>query len=377
MGEIRQNKVTKQWVIYAPARRKRPQDYQQPHKESKDLPDFDPACPFCPGNEHKLTSIVMELPNQELNHWQTRVIPNKFPALTPNQDVNRFTQGMYMTMPGHGSHEVIIESPRHNRDIAQMSTAEVGSIIETYHKRYVDLMKAPQNMMTLIFRNHGLQAGASLSHPHSQVIVTPMVPHHIRYREEEAQRYFDDWGRCVFCDILMFELQDQQRVIFENQSFVSFVPFAAAVPFEIWIMPKQHQASFSHISDIEKADLSLALHQILLNLSQKLQDPDYNYVINTAAQYRAGEPQLHWYLQIQPKLTTPAGFEMGSGICINPSIPERRCPVFERREVNLRKIKRINNEGFLHILLYIEIEDPYILCLFLKCNRRSPAYPCR
>lgn len=269
-----------------------------------------------------LASIVQEIPGQEPAPWQTRVIPNKFPVLTPKGDIERLTQGIYLAMPGYGQHEVIIESPYHNRDLAQMSIDEVSRVIETYHQRYVDLMQAHHNMMTLIFRNHGAQAGASLSHPHSQIIVTSIVPHHIRWREEEAQRYFDDWGRCVFCDILGFELQDGHRVILENQSFVAFVPFAAEVPFEVWIMPKQHQASFSHLSDTEKSDLTLALHQILVKLSQKLQDPDYNYVINTAARYRAGEPQLHWYLQIRPRTTTPAGFEIGSGICINPSIPE-------------------------------------------------------
>jgi UDPglucose--hexose-1-phosphate uridylyltransferase len=322
VSEIRQNKATKQWVIYAPARRKRPQDFQQPHKEHKSLPVFDQTCPFCPGNEHMLASIVQEIPDQGQDPWQTRVIPNKFPALTPKGGTERLTQGIYLAMPGYGQHEVIIESPYHNRDLAQMPTDEVSRVIETYHQRYVDLMQAHQNMMTLIFRNHGAQAGASLSHPHSQVIVTPIVPQYIRWREEEAQRYFDDWGRCVFCDILAFEMQDRQRVILENQSFVAFVPFAAEVPFEIWIMPKQHQASFSHLSDTEKSDLTLALHQVLVKLCQKLQDPDYNYIIHSAAQYRAREPQLHWYLQIRPRLTTPAGFEIGSGICINPSIPE-------------------------------------------------------
>ncbi len=322
MSEIRQNKATKQWVIFAPARNKRPRDFQQFHNGSKDLPAFDPACPFCPGNEHLLSAIAMELPNQAQNHWQTRVILNKFPALTSEGNTHRSVQGPYVAMSGYGRHEVIIESPSHNRDIAQMSTIEVGGIIETYHKRYVDLMKVHQSMMTLIFRNHGARAGTSLIHPHSQIIVTGVVPHQIRWREDEAQRYFDEWGHCVYCDILAFELQDRRRVVGENSSFLAFVPFAAEVPFEIWIMPKQHQASFGHLLDGEKSDLALILHQSLARLASKLHDPDYNYIINTAARYRAGEPQLHWYLQIRPRLTTPAGFEVGSGININPSIPE-------------------------------------------------------
>ena len=322
VSEIRQNKVTKQWVIYAPARRKRPIDFQERHKERKQLPVLDKACPFCPGNEHMLSSIVMEMSHQEQKCWQTRVILNKFPALTPDGDTSRFTQGIYLTMPGYGQHEVIIESPEHNRDIAQMSIAEVEMIVETYHQRYVALMKTHKNLMALIFRNHGPQAGASQNHPHSQIIVTGIIPHHIRLREEEAQRYFDEWGRCVYCDMIEFEQQDRQRVVLENQSFLAFIPFAAEVPFEVWIMPKKHQADFGQISNAEKSDLAGVLYEILARLYTKLQDPDYNYVINTAAQCKACEPQLHWYLQIRPRLTTQAGFEIGSGMTINPSIPE-------------------------------------------------------
>jgi UDPglucose--hexose-1-phosphate uridylyltransferase len=269
-----------------------------------------------------LPRIIMEFPDPERNSWATRVVPNKYPAVTPGDDVSRYNQGIYLAMAGYGRHEVIIESPRHDQDIAQMAPEEVRVIIETYHERYVSLMREHGNMMAIIFRNHGSQAGTSLIHPHSQLVVTSMVPRYIRWREEEAQRYFDEWGRCVFCDILAFEMEDGRRIILENDSFVAFVPYAAEVPFEIWIMPKQHRADFGNISDVEKVDLALALRNCLSRLHSKLMDPDYNYVINTSARYRADEPQLHWYLQILPRLTTRAGFEIGSGININPSVPE-------------------------------------------------------
>ncbi len=177
-------------------------------------------------------------------------------------------------------------------------------------------------MMAIIFRNHGDRAGASLKHPHSQIIVTGMVPRHIRWREQEAQDYFDDWARCLYCDILGFEIQNRRRVVQENESFLAFVPFAAEVPFEVWIMPKNHQADFGSISDQEKSDFAAILKNVLGNLHEKLNDPDYNYVINTAARYKAEEPQVHWYCQIHPRLTTQAGYELGAGIRINPSLPE-------------------------------------------------------
>lgn len=262
------------------------------------------------------------MPNHQHPSWQTRVIPNKYPALTNDGDTQRLSEGIYVMMAGYGQHEVIVESPDHDCDLATMSLTAVEAIVETYHQRYIDLMRLHQNMLVIMFRNHGERSGASLSHPHSQIIVTGIVPQHIRWQEEEAQRYFDRWGKCVYCDILEFEMQQRQRVVLENSSFLAFVPFAAEVPFEIWIVPKQHQADFGNISEEEKSDFARILQRVLNKLYKKLYDPDYNYVINTAPRYKADEPQLHWYCQIRPRLTTRAGFEIGSGISINPSFPE-------------------------------------------------------
>lgn len=321
-GQIRLNKLTREWVIYAPARRKRPQDFQKQNHKSQKSRHTTKKCPFCPNYEHELEPILLELPNPEGTNWQTRVVPNKFPALSPHANPHRYIQGIYLVMSGYGRHEVVIESPDHNQDLATMSLAEVEIVIETYHRRYIELMQAHDNMMAIIFRNHGVIAGASLKHPHSQIIVTGMVPQHRRWREEEAQRHYDDWGKCIYCDMLGFEIQEQIRIILENDAFVAFVPFAAEVPFEVWIMPKVHQADFGSVSEKEKKEFAWILREILVRLAQKLDDPDYNYVINTAARYKAEEPQVHWYCQIKPRLTTPAGFEIGSGISINPSIPE-------------------------------------------------------
>jgi UDPglucose--hexose-1-phosphate uridylyltransferase len=321
-SEIRQDKITKKWVIFAPARGKRPQAFKRPDNETRPPDIFDPQCPFCPGNEHMLPSITMEVPAAGNGPWQTRIVPNRFPAVFPSGDTGRYQKGIYLAMKGYGRHEVIIESPKHNQQAALMSIREVSSVIETYHRRYTDLARAHENMMVMIFRNHGFQAGTSLIHPHSQFIATGMVPKYIQWREEAAQRYFDEWGRCVYCEIIEFESRDRRRVIFENPSFLAFVPFAAEVPFEILIMPKKHRADFGHVSDEEKSDLAEALQNVLSRLYKKLNDPDYNYVIHTASRYRADEIRLHWYLQIRPRLTTRAGFEIGSGISINPSFPE-------------------------------------------------------
>lgn len=320
-NEIRQNKITKEWVIYAPARRKRPRDFQKSEHERVQPPPHDANCPFCPGNEHMLDSIITEIKDPE-GFWKVRLIPNKYPALIPKDSIRRHNKGIYFSMKGFGYHEVVIETPYHNRQIAQMSEQDVALIIEIYHKRYQELMEEKMNMMIIIFRNYGQRAGTSLIHPHSQIISTGMVPRHVRWREEMALRYFDEWGRCVYCDILEYEMKDKRRIVYENDLFVAFVPFAAEVPFEILIMPRIHKANFGDISEHEKSSLASALKYILERLRRKLNDPDYNYTVNTSVRYRIEEPQLHWHMLIRPRLTTRAGFEIGSGININPSLPE-------------------------------------------------------
>ena len=319
-NQIRQNKATKEWVIYAPDRGDRPKDFNK-QKKKHELPEHDTHCPFCPGNEDKLTSVLMELPAKN-GSWQTRVVPNKFPALIPEGDPLREAADIYLKMNSYGRHEVIIESPYHNRDIPLMSSDELNRVIETYHKRYMDVMRTNKNLIPLIFRNHGERAGTSLLHPHSQLIVTGFVPHHFRWHEIEAQRYHDEWGKCVFCEMLEYEINKKVRIIHELETMVAFVPYAADVPFEVWIIPRTHKADFGKISDDEKSDLVVILQSVLKTFYNKLNDPDYNYMINTSARYEAGEPHLHWYFQIRPRLTTRAGFEIGSGISINPSIPE-------------------------------------------------------
>ncbi len=320
-NEVRQNKATKEWVIYAPGRGDRPHDYST-KKAKDDIPPHDKNCPFCPGNEEEISQIIMELPNKGNNKWQTRVIPNKFPVLKKGIDMERKTEGIYVTMHGYGLHEVIIETPLHNRGIAKMNYDEVSAVIETYHKRYVDVMKDHHYMMPILFRNHGQAAGTSLVHPHSQFIVTNFVPRHIRQKEEEAQEYYDEWKKCVVCEMLQYELKERKRIIQESENFAAYVPFAAEVPFEINIVPKVHKADFGEINDKEKSEFARILKDVLHLIYAKLDNPDYNYIINTAPRYKADEPHLHWFLQIRPRLVTRAGFEIGSGISINPTLPE-------------------------------------------------------
>lgn len=320
--EIRQNKLTGQWVIYAPDRSHRPSQFDREPATSKQQPSYDNQCPFCPGNETMLPGITLETTDNDSELWRTRVVPNKYPVLSSDQGQERHHHEMYVSMPGFGHHEVIIEHPRHDLDLADMTFEALAPVIETYHRRYTDLMQQNENMMVIIFRNHGQRAGTSLRHPHSQLVATGVVPNHVRWREDRAQYYYDTWGRSLMGDIMATEKRIGERIVDENALFIAFVPYSAEVPYEIWIVPKRQQAEFGSINDAEKKALTQILGDSLRRLCKTVDNPDYNYIIHTAPRYKAGEPHLHWYLQIRPRLITPAGFEIGSGMIVNPSLPE-------------------------------------------------------
>lgn len=321
VSQMRQDPVTKHWVLYAPARGRRPRDYGDRESDRVPLPPYDAACPFCPGNEEHLPGIEMESPG-ESGTWSTRVVPNKYPALTQEGSGTRTSAGFYRVMEGFGCHEVIIETPCHNRQPSRMGVPEVEAIVRAYDRRYRALEALPGIRAVILFRNHGSAAGTSLQHPHSQIIATGIVPRHIRHRDDAARSYFDDWGRCLVCDMAEQELSDGRRVVLANGCFVAYVPFAAGVPFEIWIVPRRHRACFGGLTAEERADFASLLRAVLGKLDTACGDPDYNYVIHSSAGCGADEAHLHWHLQLKPRLVTPAGFEMGSGIHINPSVPE-------------------------------------------------------
>jgi len=250
-------------------------------------------------------------------------VPNRYPALTPEGDSTETYHGLYRVMKGIGRHEVIIESPHHDRPIGSLSPTEAKFVIEAYHRRYRELSANPGIRTVFVFRNHGVRAGTSLAHPHSQIIGTGLVPQSMRTRQRLALSHLKTSSRCLFCHLLEEEGHDGRRMLFQNEHFVSFVPYAAESPCEIYIVPKTHRADFGEISDNEKTGLAEALQSALACIRVKLYDPDYNFVIHSAPFADAIEAAaLHWHVQIQPRLTTPAGFEMGSGVRINPSLPE-------------------------------------------------------
>ena len=322
MSVIRQDPTTRDWVIIAPERGRRPREVGA-ERRAQARRAHDPACPFCPGNEQTTPPEVMRVPAPASQGWGVRVVENKFAALTADRLLDRRERGpLFREMDGVGHHEVVIETPRHDRTIAQMTDAEVEAILHAYRERYRALRADPRARYVIIFKNHGERAGTSLRHPHSQIVATPVAPLALRQKYEVAIRHWDDTGRCLYCDLVDAELEAKTRVVFESPAFVVFHPWASRAAYETWIMPRRHQPSFAQVSDADLGGLALVLRLTLGLLDDALGDPDFNLILHSAPVADEARPYYLWHIQILPRLAAIAGFELGSGIYISTMLPE-------------------------------------------------------
>ena len=294
MPELRYNVITREWVIIATERAKRPDQFKR-KEERKPLPEHDPKCPFCPGNEAMTPPATFVLPDHST--WRVRVTPNKFAALNYEGERKRVVQGIRRTVTGVGLHEVMVETPLHNQTTAQLSDQEVELIIETYLHRFKFASSDPRVEQVTIFKNYGDAAGTSLEHPHSQMIATPVITSQLRLRLSHALEHFDEYGECIFCRVQSQEVQEGTRVVLETEHFVAFVQFATFTPFSFLIMPRRHMACFAEINDAEAADLARILRRCLAKLYHGLSDPDFNYVLRTApVEYSGYDDAIFAYL---------------------------------------------------------------------------------
>ena len=326
MSEIRRNMITRDWVIMATERARRPHEFIDGKKQRAVLPHYKDNCPFCIGNEHLSTKEYARIDGPD--GWKVRIIANKFPALSPEGNRVRHTEGLYQTISGIGVHDVVVESPEHDAVMAFMPETQIQNILRCYRERYLQIRKDRRLEAIVIFKNYGESAGSSLEHTHSQIAATPVVPPQFRDRVEEAVRYFDDHGDCIFCRTILDEISTGSRIIAENSNFIAFIPYAALTPFHIWVFPRIHNSSFESISDDEIADLASIMKNILLRLFHGLGDPDFNFTIRSSPLADRETRYFHWYLSIIPKMSKQAGFEMGSGMYINSAIPEESAEYF-------------------------------------------------
>jgi UDPglucose--hexose-1-phosphate uridylyltransferase len=321
LPELRKDPITGRWVIIATDRARRPSDFIRDKVE----PTAGRFCPFCPGNESKTPPEVLAYrtsggPNEA--GWQVRVVSNKFPALRVEGEIRRRGEGLYDCMSGVGAHEVIIETPDHMADLSTLPDKHVADVMFAIRDRILDLRKDIRLRYILVFKNHGEAAGASLEHPHSQLIALPVVPKRVQEELDGSQRYFQFRERCIFCDILEQEMQEQHRVVLETDHFLVIAPYASRFPFEVWVVPRRHESHFERLDSAGIHNLGWTMGTVLNKMGRALEKAPYNAILHTAPVQEGPLQHFHWHIEIMPKLTKVAGFEWGSGFYINPTPPE-------------------------------------------------------
>ncbi len=333
MPELRQNRFTKEWVIMATERAKRPEDLRRTKAARPVAPKHSPTCPFCLGNENMTPPPVLVSPS--VGPWQVRVIPNRYPALARDALPARRIERSWRSLNGVGIHDVIVEAPEHDATTALLPREHVADILRCYKRRFEVVSADSRIAHVTIFKNHGESAGTSLEHPHSQLIGTPVISSQVRNRLYEALRHFDEFGECIFCTVLNDELDEQKRIVAVTKHFVALEPYASSTPFATYIYPRRHMASFGDITEVEIFDLAALLKAVLAKLYYGLEDPDYNFTIRTAPTDCAGVTYYHWYMSIIPRLVRVAGFELGTGMFINTVLPEDAAEFFRSIDIEI------------------------------------------
>lgn len=332
MSELRYCPIRNRWSIIAPERKLRPLEFLVPEPDKAVAPEVDP---FAIGNEDLTPPEILSLPlpgRDRSGGWQVRVFANKFPALRVEGQVVRGGMGLNDSVSGVGAHEVIVECPEPHREMADFSVTELTLVLTAWRARIVDLRRDTRLRYVLIFKNYGAEAGASVVHAHSQLIATPIIPSVVSQELKSAREHFCRKERCLFCDLVHQELELGERVGVETESFVALEPYAAALPFETWILPKRHGHDFALTDDDELRGLAVILRDLLRRMRVLLENPPFNLVLHTAPSPhpRPGHPDdwstiehdYHWHLELVPRISRRAGFEWGSGYTINPTPPE-------------------------------------------------------
>jgi UDPglucose--hexose-1-phosphate uridylyltransferase len=333
LSELRKDAITGRWVIISTDRRKRPTDFRL---ERQTLIGAE-YCPFCAGREDMTPPEVLayrqdgSAPNAA--GWDLRVVPNKFPALQVEGNLDREGEGLFDRMNGLGAHEVIIETPDHGKTLQTMSEPEIERVLWAYRERVLDLKRDIRFRYIVIFKNHGAAAGATLEHSHSQLIALPIVPGLVREEIEGARQHFASKERCVFCDIVRQEVAAGRRVIHENAEIVALAPYAPRFPFETWLLPRSHGARYEEASRQQYESLARMLKSVLARMNRVLESPSYNMIIHSLPFSEQVTDFYHWHVELIPILVRTAGFEWGTGFYINPTSPEEAAQVLRTARV--------------------------------------------
>jgi len=333
MPELRKDPILGRWIIIAKERSKRPTDFVVEPPQTRGG-----FCPLCPENEKTTPGevLVYGRPDdrpENSSGWQLRVVPNKFPALVIEGEIDKQGEGLYDRMNGLGAHEVVVESPNHEDRFTYLPHEQMILTFRAFRDRIRDLSRDERFSYVMVFKNYGKAAGASLEHSHSQLVALPILPRMLVSELDGSLSYFKYKDRCVFCDIIRQEIQQDIRLVCENDKFVTLAPFAPRMPFEMWIMPKKHQSSYVEQDEEALAALTDIFSETLRRLDACIPGVPYNFVLHTQPLRSEPLDHYHWHFEIVPKLTSIAGFEWGTGFYINPMPPEDTCRYL--REIKL------------------------------------------
>lgn len=309
MNELRKDYLLDRWVIIAKERGKRPDEFVQREREEVEKG----LCFFCPGNEHTTPPEISRI--EENGRWLVRCFPNKFPATT--NEIKKFDENLLVRMSAYGRHEIIVETPDHDMCFGDIKVEHIAKVVDMYSERLIENKKDPKIKYVLIFKNKGGLAGTSLRHSHTQLISLAMVPTIVKEEVDASKKYIKEKGNCPFCDIWKKEIKSERR-IFEDKYFVAFAPFAPRFSFEAWMVPRRHVTSLEFLNEGEKFSFAGILKKLISRLNSGLNYPPYNFYLHVSPE----KEDLHFHLELCPRLSKWAGFELGSGLIINTMPPE-------------------------------------------------------
>ena len=330
-NELRKDYLLNRWVVIATERSRRPTDFAKQKTEQAQTS----VCPLCVGNEHMTPPAVMLYLKQNgeikkdkdhdgtrIKNWLVRVIPNLYPAFGPYKHATYREEIMASENFGYaiGHHEVLVESPNHDENPADAELPQLTLVVNAYIDRLRELSEKPYVQYVSIFRNYGREAGASLSHAHSQLIATPFVPRIPAEEQAASKTFYDQHQKCAFCDIIEKETKSP-RLVLDNSHFAVFAPYASVHPIEFWILPKKHDANLLNLSQTEIKAFAETLKTSLKALKDLVNDPPYNYGFHLSLN-REARDYYHWHLEVYPCLSIWAGFEKNTGMYINTVQPE-------------------------------------------------------
>jgi UDPglucose--hexose-1-phosphate uridylyltransferase len=307
MSEFRQDPISGQWVIVAPERASRPDEFARDGQARAAR-----LCPFCAGNEHLTPAPLLEIPSSpgSAASWRIRVLTNKYPAVTADGET------------GFGQHEVVVESPEHLLGITELSESQFADVVLVYRDRLRTLAADGRLKCGLVFKNMGAGGGATLEHIHSQIVALPTVPDRLQLELNGAAQWQAQHGGCAFCAIIEQELSDGTRIVACDDSLVAMCPVAARTPYETWILPRRHESHFEQTADALAGGLARLLMQIVGAVAADSRSDAYNYLIHSAPFDTPPGDHYHWHVEVIPRLTRLAGFEWAAGWNINPVTPE-------------------------------------------------------